>query len=91
MIRLVDTFLLDESDWLIVLRRHWPASFAWLFKSAKVGQKSFFEKAVLELPVLGELLLDFDRVNSNFSPTRFTSTYPREIFDRTTPLKLFIN
>ena len=40
--RLVDTFLLDESDWLTVLRRHWLTTFAGLFKSAKVEQKSFF-------------------------------------------------
>ena len=37
--------------------------------------------------VLGQFLSDFVRVKLNVSPRLSTSTYPREIFDRTTPLK----
>ena len=43
-------------------------SFVWVFKSVKVGQKSFFEWAVLDAPVLGQFLSDFDRLKSNVSP-----------------------
>ena len=52
LIRLVDTFLFDKFDWLIVLRCHW--CFAWLFRSAEVGQKSCFERIVLDAPYLGQ-------------------------------------
>ena len=50
----VATFLLDESDWLTnLIGRHWLTRFAWLFKSAKVGQKG----VVLDAPVLGQFLI----------------------------------
>ena len=62
-------------------------SFAWLFRSAQVGQKSFFEWVVLNAPVLGQFLSDFDRVKSNVSSRPSLLKYPQEIFDRTTPLK----
>ena len=75
------------SDLLIVLWRNRWGSFVWLFRSAKVGQKSFFEWIVLDVPVLGQFLSDFNRVKSNVSPRLSTWTYRREIFDRTTPLR----
>ena len=67
--------------WLIVLRRHWWGSFAWLFRSAKVGQNHFLSKVVLDAPVLGQ-----------FCPGKkqCLSHYPRENFDQTTPLKGFV-
>ena len=73
-LRLVDTFILDESDWLTVLRRHWSTRFARLFKSAKVGQKSFLSE--LDAPVLGQFLSDFVWVKSNVFPRLSNSTYP---------------
>ena len=42
---------------------------------------------MFDTPVLGQFLSDFARVKSNVSPRPSTLTYPREIFDRTTPLK----
>ena len=44
------------------------ASFAGLFSSAKVGQKSFFERVVLDATYLDQFLSDFVQVKSNFSP-----------------------
>ena len=81
VIGLVDTFLLDEFDWLIVFRHQWWGSFAWLFRS-KIGQNFFLSFFV----VLDQFLSDFDRVKSNVSLRLSTLTYQQEIFDRTTPL-----
>ena len=51
-----------------------------LFRSAEVGQKSCFERVVLDAPYLGQFLSDFVRVKSNVSPRPSTFTYP--IFEK---------
>ena len=42
--------------------------------------------ALFDTPFLGQFLSDFVRVKSNVSYRPSTLTYPREIFDRATPL-----
>ena len=85
MIRLVDTFLCDEFDWLIVLWCNWRGSLAWLFRYVKVGQKTFFEWVVLDAPVLAQFLSDFDRVKRKcLSQAVYINIFQRD-FDQTIP------
>ena len=90
MIRLVDTFLLDEFDWLIVLRRQYGEKALLDFSGQPNSDKNHFLSVVLDAPVLGHFLSSFVRVKSNVSPRPSTSTYPREMFDRTSPLKIHV-
>ena len=78
----------DESNWLNVLC-HWLTRFAWLFKSTKVGQKSIFEWALLDAPVLGQYLSDFIRVKTNVQAVYLNIS--TGIFWLIYPLKLVFN
>ena len=51
-----------------------------LFRSAEVGQKSCFERVVLDAPYLGQFVSDFVRVKNNVSPRPSTFIYP--IFEK---------
>ena len=66
VIRLVDTLLFDEFDWLIVLWRTWFMGFSGQPKS--------------DAPYLGQFLSGFVRVKSNVSPRPSPFTYP--IFEK---------
>ena len=55
-----------------------------------VLKTQYLGKVVLNAPYLGRFLSNFVRVKSNVPPRLSTLTYPRKIFDRTTPLSMHI-